>query len=446
VAIAYVNSWSANGFSIGATSNTLTAPGTQTSGNLLVAVVGLRSNASGASFSATGWTKVHESVTGNVGGALFYRIASGTSADDFAASWGITKRWVMAVSEFSGVDTTNPLETSNENESQVSSSTTTVTTGSVTPTTAGLAVAAFMADLSNTWAYSDITIDSSFTKAVTEGNNVTARPGCAMAYLDLSDTSAQNPTWTSAISVAGTYAAIAVFKEAGGGVEVDSALESIGLSTFAAEVKSNRDIIAALESIILSESSAQVALDVGISAGLESVEVSTNQSSVALDAGIDATTEVLTLSTFPGGVQADFSLTTATEGLVIGPFSSTIQLGNVIGASLESIQVETYQSSVDLDVSISGSLETIELSGQQASVSLGASIDATIESLVVTTNPGSITLEGSIQALTEQLTLSTFSATIVGGDLVIVAGLEYTLPDNLMGYTLPINLAGYTFR
>jgi len=218
MAFAYVQSWSNNGGGTTAASiTTLSATGAAAN-NLLVAVICIRDLASSASFTLDAdWTEISNGA-GDVASIWAYRIATGDATDDLTCSFSINRRWAAAIAEYSGIATSSPLEITNENESNISATTSTTTTGSVTPSTSGAAIAIYAATQEASWQTTDITIDSSFTKRVISGNTGTSfRASCAIADLDLSSTSAQNPTWTNAVSINGSYAAIAAFAEAGGG-------------------------------------------------------------------------------------------------------------------------------------------------------------------------------------------------------------------------------------
>lgn len=217
MAVAYVQGWEADNGVTAGTTITVAVSGA-TANNLLVAFVALRFGTPTASTFTTpsGWTLIRDCAgTASASGAAYYRIASGTSADNFAPSWSAAARNCAAVAEYSGVSTSSVFDTSAENESQITSATTTVSTGSASPSVAGMAVAFVSFGMSAAWVDTDITIGGPFTKRVTAGQNSTSRPAAAIAELDLSDTSSVSGSWTSAWAVNGSYAAIAVFREPG---------------------------------------------------------------------------------------------------------------------------------------------------------------------------------------------------------------------------------------
>lgn len=212
----YVQTWSANGNLSGG--ETLTVSGA-TANNLLVGSLSLRQGLGGETITTpTGWTLIHEGL-GTQAGAFYYRIATGDTNDNM--TWAVTSnsRWAHMVQEFSGILLASPftgaLDGSNENETYLSTVTSSVTTGSVTPSESPtFAVTMLSAD--GAFDSASLAVDSSFTNMQSEWSGSTSNPIVAMASLRLTSTSAVNPTWSGDGSD-NAYAALAVFKEAAGG-------------------------------------------------------------------------------------------------------------------------------------------------------------------------------------------------------------------------------------
>lgn len=223
---AYVQTWSGNG-NLSST-ETLTISGA-TADNLLVAAVVNRQGLTGESYThPTGWTLIQEGI-GGVAGAVYYRIATGDSNDNFTWTLSTTGRWAHIAQEFSGLQTTTPLDGSNENESGLDTSLLgSLSTGSVTPSVSTtFAVAYLGAD--GSFSSTTPTIDSSFGNLQSSWPGSTSYPMIAMASKDLTTTDAVNPTW-SGDSNDNCYAALAVFKETtGGGFEAAWAQNSTGI-------------------------------------------------------------------------------------------------------------------------------------------------------------------------------------------------------------------------
>ena len=223
---AHVQDWTSGTLS-GATSDSVTISGA-TSGNLLVAVIS--HNSGGNTFSATGWTNRGEANTsGTHAIAFFDRIATGDSNDNFAPSWTTGGRTGTVVREYSGLDSTTPLESvSTLNLGLNISAATGHGTNSATPTTAnGLAVAVLSIDDNDNWM-ADVTLASSLSISnsflnIGIGGQTTAtnRPNSAIAEKVYTSTAAQSATWTGdGGSTSTVIAAMLVYKEpsAGGSI------------------------------------------------------------------------------------------------------------------------------------------------------------------------------------------------------------------------------------
>jgi hypothetical protein len=221
---AFVQNWEV-GNPVGETTS-ITVSGA-TANNLLVAVVGIRGGGDSLT-NHVGWTLIEYDTSGSDAAAMFYRIATGTSADNLTVNFVDNGRTSIQVFEFSGLDSTSPFEDSAADSSALSTAATSIGTGSATPTSAnGMAVAGLFVRNWDDWSASDsllseIQIDSSFTgiEAITRGGVGTARPIAAMAYLAYTSATAKSATWSTSYGSAANsncWGGIAVFKEAGGG-------------------------------------------------------------------------------------------------------------------------------------------------------------------------------------------------------------------------------------
>ncbi|WP_147867724.1 hypothetical protein [Stieleria maiorica] len=162
----------------------------------------------------SGWTLLESGDGSDGAGATYYRVASGTSADNFSPSWTNTARYKLIVCEYSGLDSTPVMEDSGQTLN-MSSDVDTIGTGSATPATAdGKAIAFFAC----AWDFLSPTIDGGFTVNQNLASDQSFRPGAAIASVDYSSTSPISATWTKLSGSGGpAFGAIAVFKDAGGG-------------------------------------------------------------------------------------------------------------------------------------------------------------------------------------------------------------------------------------
>lgn len=106
MASAYVQRWRANRATGGSSSVTVSGA---TSGNLLIAIV-TTTNASMSYTSPTGWSYLYSYNSGSVPRQrMFYRVADGTSSDDFSFTYGVSASAATLIIEVSGV-VTSPVE------------------------------------------------------------------------------------------------------------------------------------------------------------------------------------------------------------------------------------------------------------------------------------------------------------------------------------------------
>jgi hypothetical protein len=238
---AYVTGWN-NTNENNVTTITVTVGTNATADNLLVAIVTVR--AGGDAFTTpTGWTLLTDASSGSYGSAVYYRKATGTTADNFTPVWTDPGQPTAAVAEYSGLDTTPTLEDSGEDDSAITTTVTSIGTGTATPTTAnGLAIAFLALRTWDPWAtttaLTEVSIDSGFTKDYHIANSNSLRPAVVIASEVYTSTAAQSATWSTTGTASQCYGAIGVFKEAAGGspitVTVGTASETDSASAISA--------------------------------------------------------------------------------------------------------------------------------------------------------------------------------------------------------------------
>ena len=213
---AYVATWN-NAIGGNVLELTVTVSGA-IAGNLLVAGISVR--VGGDVFTTpSGWTELKTHSTGLNGYATYYRIATGTTSDDFISSWTNDGRPGARVNEYSGLDSIAPLEASDENLDNVSSGTTSQDTGSATPLSAnGMAIAVLCARVGAD--YSPSTINNSFTD-LQQDAGISGSAATHIAAKAYTTTAAQSATFSTTDVGSFAYGVIAVFKEAGGSASVE---------------------------------------------------------------------------------------------------------------------------------------------------------------------------------------------------------------------------------
>jgi hypothetical protein len=225
MAIAHENTWGdSNNSSVETFAVVIgTAAGTAaaaSSGNLLVAVLNLR-YAMPLDATPTGWTEAFVgSTSGSVpGSSAWYRIASGTSADDFSVDWTGSSRPAVQIREYSGCDATigTVLNGQATNITQETGSVITIGTAKTPTSQPGVAVGVCCPRESIDWDTSATTVASPFGNLSVEGINGSNRPVVYLADYLYSSTGEITATFDTTDSGGEVSAAILLFNAAGGG-------------------------------------------------------------------------------------------------------------------------------------------------------------------------------------------------------------------------------------
>lgn len=223
---AFVQGWTENSDTSSSASPITVVVTGATANNLLVAVASSRNLAGGTYNAVTGWTLIQkEDSNVDAQAAVFYRIATGTTADNFTISTsGGNGYMCAAVAEYSGLDAIAPLEDSGENTDNVDTNTASQPTGSATPTSAdGTAIAFFSSHHNIAWitdgAGSGLSLTGFSRDQFVAINAPAARPGAGIFSKNYTTTAAQSGTFTTTETgiERAAYGAMAVFKAAGGG-------------------------------------------------------------------------------------------------------------------------------------------------------------------------------------------------------------------------------------
>lgn len=214
----FVQTWSLGGNS-NVTSFTLPIAGA-TADNLLVCMATVR-NGGDVFTTPTGWTLMEGTTSnGDYGNATYYRIATGTSADDFALVWTDSGRPRFTVQEFDVEGEASPYDASDES---VIASVDSVNCGSATPTTTlSIAVAMMSSRDRSTWATGNTAAETEIGPPADYSNaafnaSAASRPLVCVASKVLTTTDAESPTWDTTLGGGICYASIAVFKIAASG-------------------------------------------------------------------------------------------------------------------------------------------------------------------------------------------------------------------------------------
>lgn len=372
-----------------ATSFTLTVSGA-TANNTLVGILCVRLNP-GTVTTPTGWTLRASQATTNCYLYVYTRLASGNSSDNFAPSWdGASRRYVGAVVEYSGLDTTAPFEAQNTN---TGTSGTSLGTNSATATSAnGLAVT-ILAHRDQDDASSESL--SSGTVYSTHDSGSNNFPGVVTGYEVYTSSGSKSDTWSWTGTSDEAVAAILVFKEgaAGGDTEVSGNLEQLTLTA----------------------NSANIAFDVGVNGLAEALSLTTYQASISADTNINGSAEALSLTTYPASLAYDVNVIANVEALTLTQYQASIQTGNNVDVGPEALTLTTLQASIAYDVDVLANAEALSLTTYSASIAYGVNVETSVEALSLTTNQATLTFDVNVSGAAEALTLTTYQAQILTG-------------------------------
>lgn len=353
--------------SVALTTGTVTVSGA-TADRLLVAKLGIKSGSITSISDDTGnWTKVHDNVGSNANGAMFYRIASGTSADDFDASWvGGSREWALVIDEYSGTATSSPLNVSAEYTNNVDTeSLAGAPIGPVTATPSfqpGIAVTGIAQpdERDGGFGAGEISVDNSFTNIngyePATGNN----QAVGLASKRYTSTSAISASWdTSRTGDWRAYVTLALFNEASAGTNISATTDALTLTEYAASVNAATNIAATVDNLTVTEYAA-------------TVQAGSNTT-------IDATSDALVLTEYAANVNAATNISASVDALTVTEYQASITAGTEISATVDNLTLATYQATVALE---------------------NTYINADVATLTLNEYPASITYTGETQAYT----------------------------------------------
>ena len=162
------------------------------------------------------FTLIESDSGGSAAGSMWYKVADGDETSITVTFDTGNKAGEIAVVVLSGVDTSAPLDASNEDITYVNTSTTTVPTGSATPSGDGHAIFGMTCERSVRWDSGDsVTIDVGTIR-----NDLTRSSGLAgvlVADLAYTGTASKSATFTTGSAGDEGYGMVALFKAAAGG-------------------------------------------------------------------------------------------------------------------------------------------------------------------------------------------------------------------------------------
>lgn len=347
-----------------------------TSNNLLIGSIAIRGDA-GTIATPTGWTLIEKydaSGSNDVAGGLYYRIASGTSADDFSTSWDNGLRLHALVSEYSGLASSTPLEASGENTTYVQTSTTSLSTGSATAVQATGTAILMMCNYKHV-DFDPTSLASGTIDADRTDQTLINHPETTHGHLNYTSAGSKSDTWSTTGTGNYAYAAIAVFKAASSGTEISASAASMTLTELQASVAYDINVSSASASITVTPLQATVSLDVNISASASALSLTQNAASITYDVDVQANAAALTLTPLSASITAQtYSITTNLATLSLTPNAASIAHDINVAASLASLSLTPNQSlvsNVTGDVGVATFMATFELEPHRATIYKG---------------------------------------------------------------------------
>lgn len=269
---------------------------------LLVAMLKVRGG--GDSFTApTGWTSPEGFSQGSHGAEIYYRVATGTTADLLSTEWTDSGTAHIQIQEFDVGGESSPFDDSAENTTYVGSATDSLNTGTATGSTSdGIAVAFITSYSSEQWTTdfdgSAITVPSGYGGFVLTTEAIGTEAWVGMASKTLSASGDETPNWSTSEAGGWSYAAIVIFKKASsGGVTINAGHQELFLTARPAELISGTTINAEIEELLLTAYPAEVQQGSTIEAGHQELELTSY--SAQLGSEIEAGVESLVLTAYP---------------------------------------------------------------------------------------------------------------------------------------------------
>ncbi len=112
MAAAFVQAWAASNTTTSSSEGTITISPSPSAGSLLVAVISVRTSATGLAFTTpAGWTKLSDGTAQNCNGAVFYKENASGSENSQTFAWTVkTGEYSMTLGEYSGVAVSSSME------------------------------------------------------------------------------------------------------------------------------------------------------------------------------------------------------------------------------------------------------------------------------------------------------------------------------------------------
>lgn len=285
--------------------------------------------------------------TGNMRGVTFWKIAAGGETSiSFTIGTGTTGQAIaVKATGFSGTAT---LEGSSEDESKLSTVSTSVGSGSAANSTAtGVAIALFASDRWDTVEDVSRSYSNSFTEVgfvSTSGS----RAGAFAAGKVLSSAASQSTTFTTGDTGDEMYAALLVFGDDTGGSSHDVAAtcDALTLAEYAATIGKSLNISAGVDALTLTEYAASVGSVLDIQATTDALTLAEYQATIGLSLNVQANVDALTLTEYAATLGSTHNVNATTDALVLAEHAAAIGLSLNISATVDALTLTEYGATI----------------------------------------------------------------------------------------------------
>jgi hypothetical protein len=239
----------------------------------------------------------------------------------------------------------------------------------------------------------------------------------------------------------GTFYA-ATDPSAGGGTEIDAALATMSVTTYAATIASAVEISAAVELLELTTLQATLSADNAIDANVKELVLQTNTANVSAGSDIGANTEELVIQTYTAGLSSDREITANLHQMVNTSHQAVISLNKEVDATVQSITLTTNPAVVSNAASISVDVAAIVVDTFAASTSAGSAITAAVQSIQLATNQATVLADNEVTAALHAMSFATNQADVALGSLTDADTANFVINALQAGVILNVQLSG----
>lgn len=366
----------------GANTAIFTYPGTPTEGNLLIACLAWRGNAT-ISSAPSGWSLATAGGDNTgIDSAIYYKIAGASEPTGHTFTFSAAIRKACAAFEFSGVTTPDKF---NSNIGSGTSGTTGAT--GVLSSADELVIALFSNQVSTeTWSAHD----NGLTEiAEIASADVTAANNANISVASKVTTVTDSINYGATLSLSRVWsAAVATFMAGSGGTTVTGIPATLSLAGQTGVVIIGNTMTGSIAAITLTGQSGTVIIGNTINSVSASLTLTPSSGSVSIGNTIPGIARALVLAGQSGAVSIGNTINGSSAAVILSPQAGTVHIGNTITGVVANIAITGQQGSVHIGNVLDGTAATITITGAQGSVLLGDAISGSIAEITLTAVTG----------------------------------------------------------